>query len=665
MLFITRLLLLFAFLPVAASAQEQGGENVSNSTELILHARTGEYHLSPPSVGVKIRVSYQAPTGPEREWMELAVKVVETDSKGMARCVLELPAPENANKPVEGRVDFEVISPGWVGLKVDGDLNLYFPILYKSDIHYSWRGPSEQPEHVNLIIPPGALVKVRAVGTEEQTSKWNRFYADLEVRHLESVPLGAPNLQVDSRVFLRGNDWKAGPSGIFSFAEKGHYEIMIRGSDGVGRIASIELDPMDPPEEIEIPIEEFDTISGRISNPHYWGAVFYVRAIAKDEVIGSFPVVSAEQQAAHYPPHYADYLVTDKDQDPLGATFKIAGLAPGEYRLGLFMHHTLFLDSSAFTDADVVAWFDHPAVATGSTDIELTVPTSTLRLKFLDPDGNVISNLKELGYGANAILVNPKGLERFEWGQRNSDGEFVLFAGHRYRLIAYGPGLPVVEYEVIASKAGTVMELPISLDASSNGKLSWTGPWESMHYEILSSRFGIRLAELNTNNTQGDLSMERELPPGRYLVRATGLTQVGADGQLYEELTPYGTEEIWVDIQADETTKIDFDPPLVGRIKVNMKATGQPFPDPRTSFKDGLVLMDPLTGKSWPLSFEGRTYLMEEDYLRPGQKKRCPQGFSGGIYQLQINIPGFPPQQQQVVIKAGLITEVQITLKGS
>jgi hypothetical protein len=668
MLFLVRSLLLVALLPCAAIAQEQDDKNVGNSTELVLHARTAEYYLSPPSVGVKIRATFRGPSGPNGDWQDMAILVAETDSEGIARYLLELPTSENGKEPRIGGVFLEVLNSGWVGIDADNLEGPYYPILSKSDDYNFWDDPSDRQKHLEVIVPPGALVKVRAIGTEEQTSKWYRFYADLEVKHLGGPELDRANLQVDSRVFSRRNDWEAGPSGIFSFAEKGLYEIVIRGSDGIGRIASIELDPMDPPQEIAVPIKEFGTISGRIKTPIYWGAEVNVRAIAVDEAIGSIPVISAQQQAAHYPPHYADVLLADDDKQYQQATFKIAGLAPGEYRLGFFMHHTLFFGADSFTDANVVAWFDHPAVVTGSEDVELTIPSSTLQLKITNPDGQLITNLEELGFGVSVILMNQKGDDHagggFQWMEHSRDSEYVLFAEHSYRLIAYGPGISLTEYEIVAPRAGQTLEIPIVVDPKTNGKLAWTGPWASMLYEVLSPRFGHRMAKLNTNDISGDLGMERELPPGRYLVRATGLNQTGAEGYFYEEFTPYGSEEIWVDIQAGESTQIEFDPPLVGRIEVDLKATGQSFADPRSRYEGGLVLVEPLTRKSWSLSFEETTYPMEEDYLRPGQQKRCPQGFPAGIYQLQVNIPGFPPQQQEVLIKSGLTTEVQITLKG-
>lgn len=621
-----------------------------------LTLRTTEYFRSPPAADLGLELRYEERRGNRNyagiEEAEVVARI-RSDAQGIATCLLHLPATEDG-KPVAGILYLRPTSQG------------FQDVVERIGIGNSTRVPMER----ELMFPLGATVSVRAVGLADRGRDWRRKFT------LSVWKLGKEDQPLTAYFNTVGYGEDAHTTATFPLQEKGRYRLFAQCPEGVGVVQSIHLDPESPPEEITILIGEYGSISGKVMQRH---AVLEeglkVRAVAGDPSLRDHPPDSIPVPAWNFPPRLVDSPVNLSD-----GSFHLTGLAPGSYHLAYI---------SAYSNDDLGRWFAHPPVPTGSHDLELELEETLLVLDLqrdLDNDGN--SRKTATPKVKLEKLANREHAYTYEIRSSKGEGQprgYPLLPGNRYRLLVWSPFHPIVEKEFDAPGQGGIWHMPVALPTLAPGTLTWSGPTEEITYEVLSPAFGARLEQWRTG--WRDIPEQKfELPPGRYLVRAKGASdRESQHGNLGTTRTPFGVEEKWVDVRSGETAHLEFDPPKMGWLEIDLDAVGQPDPDLRSvdtfpalvdvQFESlhfpqdqaSFVMRDLTRGGARALTFLNwgmSTFQQEVTYLAPGSVERPVEVFPPGKHELEVRVPGFPLQRHQVLIKEGAWTKVKVILQG-
>lgn len=633
-----------------------GFEGATFTTRLELKLRTAEYFRSPPAADLALELRYgTSEPGGGHATVESSVLLttLQSDHDGNVTCEMTLPADE------EGKPSSAIL---FVVPTTQGTQD----VVHQIGLGKYTRLPLQR----DLVMPPGAKVRVRAVGLKNPGLK-RRLGFPLTVRRIGSdLPPLTTYFQVETE------DGEARSIATFPLQEEGRYQLVAHCEEGAGAVKSVQLDPASPPDEITILIGEYGHLSGQVVARHARPEQdLRVRAIADDVADTSAPPDPYRGVDWEFPPRWAEATVDADD-----GSFHITGLAPGSYRLAYL---------GSYVNSDLAGWFATDPVSTGTQDLDLDL-NETLLVLDLQQDFDEGGIIHKTSTPEVLLEKLPTAADAYAYQVRSRQSEglphgYPLVPGNRYRLLVWSPGHPVVEKEFEAPASGGIWRMEIPLPSEPPGTLAWTGPSEEIRYRILSPEYGAEIKEWWRNWGKPD-PMEFTLPPGRYLVRAEGTNETDLHhGEVGASRTPFCPQELWAEVRSGETTTLEFDPPRGGWLEIELDAIGQPDPPAHATldfpalhawdiqgvyFHQGqanFVMHDLERGGARALTFQhygGGSFFYEDTLLDPGLTMRPLEVFPPGKYELEVRVPGFPMQKREVLIEAERFTEVKIVLQG-
>jgi len=567
----------------------------------------------------------------------------QTKADGSAHFRLKLPISPRNKLPVEGALFVCAANPGW-----QSPTKAWFQCTPQMN-----RSISQSLELIR-----GATITVRPLGYSPENANPRFFEPRLTIQALD---FEAPEQVIP--FFPAEAKGKGIPLASLSISRKGHYRLFARSPEGVGLVPSVLLDPAAPPEEITILFEDFGSIAGKVNFPpnlsDQWPLL--LRAVAEKNADANSLLFDTGFTSENFPATIATGLVYED------GSFRVAGLAPGAYRLGF---------PSIGPSGNGSGWFSEASFQTGNNSVVLEHPASFHELSFV----RGAESKSELAVGRVApsefypdssaypgVMFKPKWVE----GPNGKMG-YYLMPRTTYRLLVYGKDLPVFETELSSSFPSSTQKLEIPNPEPESGFLDWTGPSTQVMYEILSPKFGLVLDTWNSRPGYRPGPMRRELPPGRYRIRGFGI-----DG------AKHATAEQWVEVIAGQTTKVEFDFPSAGWLKVSLTESGEndaqtPIPAinannglelPRLAHRNGgppRLIMRPRNetspiGLTFYSELEGMG-MWHTTSIEAGETLLADECFAPGVYDLDVTVPGYEPQRLEVTIEENRQTSITIPL---
>lgn len=584
---------------------------------------------------------------------------LQPDSEG--RISASVPLPLNTEGEVKkGRLAFRAVADGWTIGRVRSFLSTPYVAVGSR---------MRSLTDLEIILEAGTHVPVRALGLNNNDQEsGNPLHQGFTYRRLDHE-------DSDWQSVPRAREGHGDLLGLFHLSEKGKYQFRSHGLHGVGFIRSLSLDPANPPSEITMLIEEYGSLSGTLQSPFpYELEGILIHAIHESLSESSLPPAPHREDAS-FPPR------TGSAQVQRDGSFQIFGLAPGSYRFA-------WSDRYSFSERDAV-WFDVDAMPTGTRDVELALPVSFLELRLLDA-GGVFQPM--FGKAGPRVTVTRMPQVAHHWPldvERKFHGEvfgFPVLPGNRYQVSVWGQGLGLFEAELSDPFPEGIFQLDIQAEEVPVGTLQWTGPKTDIKYEVFTE--GLRQEIYSWRSYYRNRGgLETSLPPGRYLMRASGQTDGGNHGEVGYARTPYGVQEKWVEIRSNEISTLVFDPPQTGSLSIAVRSEGlasldqPPHADwedldgvtpPKSFFLDKptFVLRSKDGGQAIPLEFQsylgGSMYGSTTTY-RPGRDgyNTIPlQVFLPGEYVLETRVFGYPLVTQDVTVMAGKRTDVEVVIRN-
>lgn len=629
--------------------------------DLRIQGRTEEYYLAPPAADLELDVFYGVWSRDKffsYEKLEHAKSVgkVVLDQQGRANLKINLPADEKEEGLLRAVLYLVPSSKGWQNTQA----TVYIGAKTKS------------PLERKLVFQPGVTIRVRAIGNIQDRGERSSFWS-LRAERTDGV--GTP---LTGRFQTTSEDGSGPITATFALTEKGTYRLSAAFPSGVGVIPEVKLDPEAPPEELTILIEGFGTISGKMTAPYGkpHNSV-YVVAIAEDfasgDILNVFESESIKPLVDAFPPLTRSCTV-QKD-----GSFRITGLAPGTYRLG---YRTFTMNGNHY------GWFSTPSITSGSEGVAVELPTTFLQLKFRNAEGALLEQAPEELKILLKKLPQREGGWALEIDSEESEGGligFPLFQGSTYHLSIWSSNLELTEKSLDGVFPPGIWEMEIPLNEVTSGRLEWTGPKKDVYYEVQSESLNQSVYAWGDWWSYREKELAVDLPPGRYLLMAEGRTSTGSHGEVGNYRTPFGKQQQWVEIVADETTSAHVDLPLSGWLSIDLQAIGQPNPkrldakefpplkgvslkaDIFSQGQASFVLRDLTTNQRSALSFQkwvGGSVYSDSHILAPGKKERVLEVFTPGNYELEVRVPGFPIQHLPITIEAKKWTTAKVILEG-
>jgi len=636
---------------VEAAGQVASFEGDVAALDLTLIVRTHKFYRAPPAAGVELEILYKSPVD-YQSVQPLATAVLlgtfRTDSKGEVLCALQLPAEKEGAQFVRADLYVRPVTKGWQQAPQSISIGRTTkPILERK-----------------IVVEPGITVAVRYQGQDMAGDLTMAFRESFTVTNLDT---GKSSWH---RFTATDNPRQERLLGGFPLVEKGRYRFFGNTDKGTGIIDEMLLDPLAPPADILIPMGEYGTISGQVVTAHGFPLEdLLVYAIAEaDALLMSDPWDIRGSPNFTFPPRSGNSAVAEDGR------FHMRALAAGSYRLGY---------ASRSGNDSISGWFPNEPALTGSSSLEFQLPVTLLVLRFVDENGEELS--KEATSKLTVVVEKQAGSEMwYDYDldlEKTQDGlkGYRLVHGGRYKVLVWGKEYPLFETEILAPKSGGIWDMDVKLVQTPAGILSWSGPSRNISYRILSPEFNIQLERWSSymNYRRGEMSAS--LPAGKYLLRAKGQTDGGNHGEVGRFRTRHGMQEQWVEVFPGQTTHVEFNPPRVGWLEIDLQAIGQPdsqyegpdaFPELKqinwfgpTSF----VMHHLASGTAQHLSFQqwtGGSVYMDYPTLEPGKVERPLEVFVPGAYSLEIRVPGFLLMHKPVIIEAEKLTAVLITLQG-
>lgn len=570
----------------------------------------------------------------------------QTDDKGTAHFRVQLPTSRGSKLPENGalfvcatQVGWQKPSKAWFHCKPQMDSTIRQPLVLNRGATMQVRPLGFDPKQsVDEFIGP--ILSVQALDFE-QKEQFIPFFP--------SEPLG-----------------QGMPMASFSVSKKGRYRLFARCPEGVGLVSSVFIDPAAPPTEVTLLFEDFGSLAGKVKLPPNFlnSRPLVIRAVAENKASAESLLWDAGFTSEDYPATTATGLVQED------GSFRVAGLAPGSYRLG-FPH---------FGPPPVGSgWFSEASFQTGNSNVELEMPATFLELAFVrgkESKSKLAPGRVALAefYSSSSAYAGKAFAPKQVMGPNGEMGYYLL-PGTDYRFLAYGKDLPVFEVQLPSTFPSSPWTLEIPNPEPAFGFLEWTGPSENVMYEILTPKFGLVLETWDSRPGYIPGEMKRQLPPGRYQIRGFGIN--GGE---------YAGASHWVDIVAGETTPIGFELPPAGWLNVTLSSgeegeKGAPIPvsdpgtasnAPRITYRSAghpRLIMRPRDG-STPI---GLTFFSElpgmgmwhTGMIEVGENQRADECFAPGVYDLDVSVPGFQAQRLEVKIQKESLTSIVIALQDS
>ncbi|PCJ52644.1 MAG: hypothetical protein COA70_11650 [Planctomycetota bacterium] len=576
----------------------------------------------------------------------ISLGTFQTTEDGTAHFRLELPISPRNQLPIGGALYICAAKSGWQKPK-----EAWFQCTPQMDRTISQ----------SLELHRGATIKVRPLGYSPEDANPKFFEPRLTI---QSLDFDAPDQVIP--FFPAESEGKGVPLASLSISRKGHYRLFARSPEGVGLVQSVMLDPAAPPDEITILFEDFGSIAGKINLPPNFPAQWPVvlRAVAENNADEHSLLFDTGFTSTDYPTTIATGLMLED------GSFRVAGLAPGAYRLGF---PNLGLPGSGS------GWFSEASFQTGSSSVELDLPATFLELAFV----RGAQSKSELAVGRVALTEFYLGSSAYPGvmfeptlvrGPNGKWGYYVL-PGTTYRILIYGKDLPVFETQLPKSFSASTWKLEIPNPEPASGFLAWTGPSTQVMYEILSPELGMVLETWKSSPGYIPGPMRRELPPGRYRIRGFGINRAS-----------HGTVEQWAEVVAGQTTEVEFDFPAAGWLEVTLtlgseddalatKNTILAFDGvnkvgmPRLAYRNGgppRLIMRPRNatspiGLTFYSEFKGMG-MWHTVAIDAGETKLAEECFKPGVYDLDVMVPGYKTQRCEVTIEEDRQTQITIYL---
>jgi len=567
----------------------------------------------------------------------------QTEADGSAHFRLKLPISPQSKLPLEGALFVCAAMGGW---QMPG--RAWFQCSPEMDRTIT------QP----LTLKRGATIQVRPIGYSAQGAEHGFLGPLLSIQALD---FEAPEEMIP--FFPAGPGGNGVPLANLSITRKGHYRLFARSPEGVGLVPSVLLDPAAPPQEITILFEKFGSIAGKVKLPPNYSTSFPVvlRAVVETEANATSLAFGSGFASQDYPSTTATGLVQED------GSFRVSGLAPGAYRLGI----------PDFGPAGCgFGWFSEASFRTGNSSVELDLPATFLELAYvrgeessskLKPGRVALTQFYPASSAYSSTMLNPKLVV----GPNGKMGYYLL-PGAAPKLLVYAKDLPVFEIQLPATFSAPILELEIPNPKPESGFLAWEGPSGNMKYEILSPEFGLVLDTWDASPGFRPGPMRRELPPGKYRIRGFGINRA-----------EHATAEQWAQVVANETTHVEFDFPPGGWLEVTLtmdKVRNQRSLIPQLKYVAGVESPRLAYSNSGPprlimrsrnaTSPIGLTFYSELEgmgmwhtvAIKAGETKLAGECFAPGVYDLDVRIPGYKTQSVEVKIEAGRQTQVTIPL---